>query len=265
MSNVFGKDFGLEVARGNVPGVTAENKYGRTTNADSGVMTDIHDGADVAGGSNVIWDAPLAARIHQVVSSSTDDDGDPAGVGARTLRVTYLPDWNTVETTVDLTMNGTANVATPACVIIHRMEVLTFGATNVNVGVIKATADTDGTITEQILAGAGQTQMAIYGVSSLQTFYMTEYYGSILKATGGAAIADIIILYNPRADQFLAAAAPFIIKHTIGLESVGSSMIEETFLPPKKFLGPCIIKLQTNTNKADVDISAGFDGYLVTN
>ena len=82
-------------------------------------------------------------------------------------------------------MDGTTNVPTlNSYVIIHRMKVLTKGATNVNVGVITATADTDGTVTARIDVGRGQSQMAIYGVPSIQTAYVFRFYSNVLKASG---------------------------------------------------------------------------------
>ena len=40
------KDFGLEVALGNIPGYSKVNKFGQATDCDSGIPTDVWDGAD---------------------------------------------------------------------------------------------------------------------------------------------------------------------------------------------------------------------------
>ena len=64
------------------------------------------------------------------------------------------PDWDTPETSITVTMDGTTNVALPSLVIINRMQVVTKGAASgPNAGIIKATADTDGTISSQIRVG----------------------------------------------------------------------------------------------------------------
>ena len=161
MTKIFDKplDFVLETARGNILGVTTYNKFGRNTDIDAGVTADIWDGG-YTGDVSLIWVAPTQARIHDIKSSSSDDAS--AGVGARTILIFGLTDWDTAESTENITLNGTSNVATSnSYVIIHRMRVLTKGATSVNVGVLTATAQSNNTITAQINAGQGQTQMAI--------------------------------------------------------------------------------------------------------
>jgi hypothetical protein len=256
------EDFMLEVSRqsqnkyANV--MFGVNKFGRSTNVDSGVDTDIWDGANATDDQD-IWVAPTQARVHNIVSTSTSDDGDPVGVGARTLRVYGLTAWDSPETSEDIIMNGTTDVATTnSYVIIHRMKVLTKGATSSNVGVITATAVTDGTITAQINAGNGQTLMAIYGIPSGYTFYMTELYASILK-TGATGLADCSLLFNPEPDAEL---TNFLVKHTFGAVSTGSSNVPKQFKPYNPFVGPGILKVQANGSAANLDVSAGFDGIL---
>jgi hypothetical protein len=202
-----------------------------------------------------IWVAPTQARIHDIVSASASDDGDPAGVGARTLRVFGLTDWDTAEVSEDITLNGTTNVATAnSYVIIHRMRVLTKGATNVNVGNITATAQTDNTITAEIYAGQGQTQMLIYGIPSTQAAYMSSFWAGLNKATEGAA--DIYLLENPEPNNEL---LNFLIKHTFGLKSLGKSYVRQPFDPYHKIPGPAIIKMQGRGTPANMDVGAGFD------
>lgn len=74
-------DFMLEVAAGNVPGNKSVNKFGRSTNVDNDVATDIWDRANATHDQD-IWIAPTQARIHNIASTSANDDGDPVGVGA---------------------------------------------------------------------------------------------------------------------------------------------------------------------------------------
>jgi len=249
------------IALGLIPGYASVNKYGRSTDVDSGVATDIWDGAN-ATLAQPIWLAPTAARIHAIVSSSASDDGDPAGVGAQTVQVYGLTDWDTAEVSESVTLNGVGAVNTVnAYVIIHRMKVTAFGATSVNVGIIKATAASDNTITAQINAGQGQTQMAIYGVPSIQKALITQFYASVLKATS-AVRADIALLANPIPDV---EETGFLVKHTLGLTTTGSSLALHTYIPCKKFDGPCIIKMQASGSAANIDVDAGFDLVLVDN
>jgi len=260
--HLLSDEFALEVARGSFPGITHVNKFGRSTNVDSGVVTDIWDGANATDDVD-IWVAPTQARIHTIASTSASDDGDPAGVGARTIRVYYLPDWNTREATEDITLNGVNGVVmSAAAVIIHRMVVLTKGATSVNVGVITATAAVDGTVTAQINAGQGQTQMAIYGVPSVQSAYLTSYYVSMLRASGATAGVDVALLANPEPDAEL---LNFLVKHTQAIISAGSSYLLHRFMPYNKLAGPLILKLEATSTVNDLDVSGGFDAIIVDN
>ncbi len=255
-------DFFFDVARGEIPGMRAVNKFGRSTNVDNGIATDIWDGANATLDQD-IWIPPTQARVHAIVSSSASDDGDPGGVGARTIRVYGLTSWSTKEVTEDITLNGTGSVnTTNSYVIIHRLRVLTKGATSSNVGIIKATAASDGTITAQINAGEGQTQMAIYGIPSTQKAYMTNFYATLNRATPAAALANMTLLFNPEPDS---EELTYVTRNTHGLEATGSSHFDHFFGVPVEFPGPGIIKLQASASADNADVSGGFDLVLVNN
>ena len=263
MGNAAEQHFPIQVAMGNLPGYASVNKYGQSTNVDSGVATDIWDGAN-ATDTLTIWTAPTQARIHNIVSTSTSDIAT-TGAGARTIQVYGLTSWTTKEVSEVINMNGTTNVPTSnSYVIIHRMKVLTKGATSVNVGKITATAQTDGTVTAQINAGEGQTQMAIYGWPSVQDAYLTQVYGSILRAGLGTteAQADVRFLVNPEPDVEL---LNFQIKHPTMVGSRANSPFNHTFIPYAKFEGPAIMKMQAIGSANNLDIAGGFSLVLADN
>jgi hypothetical protein len=252
-------DTRLAVAHRSLSGHVGENKFGRATNVDNGVDTDIWDRANPTN-DQAIWLAPTQARVHAIVSSSADDDGDP---GAGTVRVYGLKTWDSSETTEDVTMNGTTPVNTAnSYVIINRMKVFLSGTSGPNVGVITATAAVDGTVTAQIGAGMGQTQMAIYGIPSTKNAYMTSYYGSVIKASGSASIA-LTLLVNEEPDTTPTA---FLVKHTNGASTAGGTYFRHEFTPYFSVVepGPAIIKLQANGDANDLDVSAGFGLILTT-
>ncbi len=252
------RDFMFEVARGFYDNVVHVNKFGRSTNVDSGVATDIWDGANATDDID-IWVAPTTARGHNIVSASANDAS--GGTGARTLRIFGLTDWDLEEVSEDITMNGTTDVPTAnAYVIIHRMAVLTKGATNINVGLITATANIDDSVTAQINAGEGQTQMAIYGIPSIQNGYMPSYYASFNKSGGATGAVDFSLLVNYEPDAEL---TNFQVKNTQGLISTGNSHFQLFFQPYFKIAGPAIVKVQGNGSAANLDASAGFDMILV--
>jgi hypothetical protein len=156
------------------------------------------------------------------------------------------------------------NTATPpvtanSYVIVHRMKVLTAGASATNEGTITAQATTDSSYTAQINPSEGQTQMAIYGVPSTKIAYLSRYYGSINKATGAPTEINFSLLVNEDAATDVDL---FLVKHTFGAQSTGSNSFSQNFDPYLKFVGPCIIKVQGIASAADTEASAGFDLYL---
>jgi hypothetical protein len=246
----------LEIAKGNVSGTTHVNKFGRNADVDSGAREDVWDGG-------AVWVAPTTARTHDIVSTSTDDDGSPAGVGARTLRIYGLTSWSSAEVSEDVTMNGTTNVATSnSYVIIHRMHVLTKGATSSNVGTITATAQTDGTVTAQIEPDNGQTLMAIYGIPNTQTAYMTRVYFNTNKPTASSGACDCDLVVNPEPETEL---TNFLVKFAVGLQTTGTTHVEHSYDPYLKIVGPAIIKINALPNTNNFDTAAGFDLILVDN
>lgn len=252
-------DPALEEAMGAIPGQSVDNQHGRATNVDSGIATDVWDRANPTD-NQVVYIAPTAARIHQIVSDSASDDGSPLGVGARTISVSGLTSWDAREVSEVITLNGLTDVPTiNAYVIINHMEVMTKGATSINVGVITATADVDGTVSAQINAGAGEAQMAILGIPSIQDVFVTGYYGVAVDAPTALSVV-VQLMGNPNPDEEL---LNFIIHHTIGLESTGSSDVLHPFNPYRKFEGPELLKIRATSNTNNTDMSAGFDVILV--
>ena len=257
------QDLNLEIPAGTYAGLSSVNKFGRAATGAQTTATDIWDRADAAA-TQQIWVAPTQARKHAIVSSA-DTDGKtatPNSVGARTLRVYGLTSWSTAEVSEDITLTGTDAVnTTNSYVIIHRMKVLTKGATNVNVGTIKATAATDNSIGAVILPGQGQTQMAIYGVPSIKTAYITGYYGGAIQAAAACrGLLSLKVNTNPNAELI-----NFLTKHTIGWDTDASNYVQHKFRPYYQVAGPAIIKIQAISSAADTDFSAGFDLILVDN
>jgi len=254
-------NFYLLVARGLVAGHEGVHLFGTTDNADSGVKTDIWDRANATDDQDT-WTAPTQARIHQIVSSSTSDDGSPVGVGARTIDVEGLTSWDTKLVHETITMNGTTNVPTQnAYVIINHMEVETWGATNVNVGVIKATADTDGTVTAQINAGNGHTLSMIYGVPSVQTLYQLAFSVTVGAVASGKEV-EFNILTNLRPDEEL---TNFVIDFHGALNAAGTSHIHHVHVLPDKHKGPLIIKIQVTADAANMSIDGSMEIILINN
>lgn len=253
-------DFWVWCSREKFPGHYSVIKWGFSDNVDTDAPTDIYD---LATDGQLVFVAPTIARKHNIASASADDDGSPAGVGAWTIRVWGLTSWVANEDSEVITMNGVADVETiKSYVIIHRLEALTWGASGPNVGDITATAQTDNTKTARILAGKGQTKMAIRGIPSTQDFEMAKFWASLLKSGGQAGAVDIRLLINPiPADQLTG----FISKHGFGLSSTGTSTYPHEFRPTLSIPGPAIVKLQGVGSALNLQVEAGFDGVLIDN
>lgn len=254
-------DSSVEIPQGNVDGQTSVNKFGRSSNVDTAIDTDIWDRANAVD-NQPIWLAPTAARIHTIASDNVNDT--TGGTGANSLEIFYLPDWNTKETSEILTGNLNAGIAMAnAAVIIHRMRVIPQAtSTSINVGTITATAAVDGTVTAQIQPNRGQSQMAIYGIPSVQIAYLTQFYGSVLRANAAAAFIDARLLFNPAPNI---NTNVWLVKHTSGIQTTGSNPFLHSYIPYNKFIGPGIIKLQAAGNANNLDVSVGFDLILVDN
>lgn len=254
-------DTGLMASLGLTPCIQTINKYGEASDCDSGVPTDIWDGADGTISTD-IWVPPKQARVHQLTSASANDTAD--GTGARTIRVDYLPDWSTKEVSVVLSLAGAGNVATPASVIINRMEVLTWGSGGLNAGIITATADVDGTVSAAILAGHNQTMMAIYGVPSTQKLRVSSFQASIVRSGGSVITADggIFAMRDPAINA--ANNKAWTHKEDFILKSSLLPWTHDYNGSPKRFDGPCILKMQITTSADNTKTLGFFDGKLIT-
>jgi len=247
----------LLISAGFVDRFQGLNKFGRTLDADSGTLTDVWDGANSTT-AQPIWLAPTAARIHALVSTDAADAG-PAGNGAHSVQLYGLKTWASPETSEEIILAGATPVNTAnSYVIIHRVKVTSFGSSGPNVGTISVTAADDSTLTAQINPGDGQTQMAIYGIPSGQSLFMTQYYASLNKAVKNAG-ADFRLVINPIPEV---QPAGFIVKHTLGAVSEGSGAVGHAFDPLFRIDGPAIIKLQVTTDTANSAADGGFDGYI---
>lgn len=254
--------YGLEVAKGNIPLTTSLQKFGRATNGIQITPTDVWSRAD-ASATQQIWTAPTTARVHAIVSSSAADVS--GSTGAISVIVYGLTSWTANEVSETVNLNGVTPVNTVnSYVIIHRIKCIAQASTTnvgVNVGTITATAATDATITALVLPSQGQTQMTIYGLPSTKTLYIYRLY-AYMNDSAGATRVDVQLRVNENPNVQLHG---FINKFDLQLYNSGNSAydVRSEVNIPFKVSGPAIIKVQGVANAADIDMSAGFDGYLV--
>jgi hypothetical protein len=215
---------------------------------------------DIWGTDTTTWTMPTAARTHTITSTSSFDDGDSAGSGTRTIKITGLTDWDAGEVSEILTMDGTTGTTTAlSYVIINDMEVVTYGTSTVgpNQGQITATATTDSTISSIMLVGEGRAHSTIYGIPSTEIAYINNWYGSVNKASGAAAHINFTLMAN----EYPGTATSFISKDTRGLQSTGNSSDKWSYNPPLVIDSAygTVLKVSGLGSAANVDGSAGYD------
>ncbi len=199
-----------------------------------------------------------AATTETLGNGSWGSGNTIKGVSARTIRIYGLKTWSSRETTEDINLFGTTSQNTAnSYVMINKIEVLTAGDTSRNAGVIKATAASDSTITAQINAVTGITQMAIYGVGTGYKLQLTDYFGSVIKPSAALA-CTFTLLMNPEP----ADAITYNNIHEDAINTVGSTKFQHFFGTPKEIVGPCIVKLQANGTVDGNDMTGGFSGVV---
>lgn len=170
-------DFLIDVARGEVPGMSLVHKFGSNTDIDT---TSTPEDVWETGGQ-MAW--PKLADVVTVVSSDATDDGNPTtNTGAHTLSIEGL-DVNFEELNESVTLNGTTNVNTVGEFIrVNRAYVTSCGTYHgTNVGNITGLIGVDNLFT--IGAGIGQTKLARYTVPANKTAILlqTEVWCSSTK------------------------------------------------------------------------------------
>lgn len=233
------------VALGLVSGVEAVSLIGRNADVDVGTEDIWTQGAT--------WAAPTAARIHALVSSSTDDAA--AGTGARTVLVEYVgSDYAAAEETV--TLNGTTPVNMVAsAVMINRMTVATAGSGAVNAGAITATAATDTTVTSAIATGRNASETLAYMVPTGKTLLIERLSAGVQAAS--TTNVDIVL----HRKTFGGLWVPI---DSAAIDSAGTSSMERPFATPLAFPAKSLLKVSATAAGANVDAYASVGGCLVS-
>lgn len=244
------RDVNLEIPKGNIPGHSWINKFGRSTAITTGNTWEIWDG-----NAAYVW--PTAATITKV-KQATDQVGtdgevtiEVQGLDANWAAVTQEVQLHDADTTTEMPL-------TTPLIRVFRMkckDVITLADD------VSCVATGGGTTYATITAGNNQTLMAIYTVPTGVTAYMTCYYGSV-NPGGGAPTTFNISLW----------AAPFItnrlarqLKHIQGISADidAKGQLQHFFHPYYKFDAKSDIFLTGSPAGASVDVSAGFDLILV--
>jgi len=169
-------EFYLDVAAGNIAGVSNVSKFGYNPSVGSVTYESIWEGSNAY---------PWQTVADQLEVLSSDANDTSAGTGARTVELQGLDSsWNSLTETI--TMNGTSAVTTTGSFLrIFRARVVTAGTNLRNEGDItirdQDTSTTRALITNGTTAGMGQTLMAVYTIPAGKTGYVVNINFSSAK------------------------------------------------------------------------------------
>jgi hypothetical protein len=246
---VFAADPMLEIPRGRVGGQSSVNKFG-------------NNGALATSSTETVWDGsnaytfPATADITHIRQAV-----DQATMQGETIEVQGLDtnyDLTVQNVDLDASDTTTAVALTTALRRVFRMKVLSSVVTTQNVELRNVGG---GTTYALITAGNNQTLMAIYTVPNNKTAYITNYWASLNKDSGGGDPDVVIKMWHQDNENGYAPQ----LKHLLGLDANASSHFAHEFKPYLKVTEKTDIYL-TATNlsgSATADISGGFDLILV--
>lgn len=172
-------DYAHAVSRGMVAGAIPFGGYGEriASGAETGVIWS--DGA-------FVYPAAVGVQL-SVVSTSADDDGSPAGTGARTVDIHYL-DADLAERVETVVMNGVTPVLTVATNIrfVQCMHLVTFGSGKKAAGTI--TASNGANVHSQIYTGSLRCSSSVRMVPAGKRLCVTSMFGGAVSGTAAAKV-----------------------------------------------------------------------------
>lgn len=225
-----------DIVKGNMPGYGYMNKFGR--NADVGATM------ETAWGTGGLYPWPTSAEILKVSSSDADDDGDPAGNGARTIQLYGLSEGYALQDET-ITLNGQTAVATANSYIrVFRAKVLSAGSSDWNEGTISVKDNANAVTLLTIEPKMSQTLMALFTIPAGYTGYIHSWFAS----TGLAKVTSALLCVRPFGQVFQ-------LKRYIELYR---SSYKETFEFPEPVPEKSDISLRAMATGGGGTISGGF-------
>jgi hypothetical protein len=236
--------FYTRVAQGLVPGYSSFSVFGYNPDLDQTEESVWPDGGVVP--------HPTSASQLTIVSTDANDDGAPAGTGARTVFIEGL-DGNYAVISETVTMNGTTGVTTTnSYMYVNQFYVVTVGSGEANAGTI--TAKVGATLYDIIAAGYNNRTTAHYCVPAGYTAYMTEGIFTAGQNSGTTGVTGYLKQHGP--DGILRVGAVVAINNGSVQYDFGSPYA----IPEKTCIGASAIGSANNNL-----VSAFFNIMLVKN
>ena len=253
----------LEIARGNIAGMTFIHKFGEAPDFDTGDnFVDVWDGAnDSAAVDQNLYVYSTSADIDSLSSSNA---GDTQKIEVQGLDGNY----NLVTQTITLTGQTTKSLNTNLLRVFRMKNV---GSTNlagnlycyvsggvVTAGVPQTDADVRAIISLHATGDShNQTLMALYTIPAGKTGYLCSFYASSIGAIK-TAVKEIHLDIRPFGQVFQS-------KHTSSLTDTGTSHFLHHYSIPEVIPTKADIRMQADTDVSGAGVSAGFDLILVDN
>jgi hypothetical protein len=209
---------------------------------------------------STIYNQQSANAQRSMASNSAADNS--AGIGARTVKITYYTATMTGPFTETITMNGTTPVNTVASNIcfIEKMEVMSVGSNNSNVGIITLYVSTGGaggiignigtgSITSS--RGDNQTLWAHHYVASGITVNITSYAAG---SNGNQGAASFLMALDPTSST----SPEKIVSDAVAAASSTMSVVRNLIVPIR-ILGPSRVTLYVVPLGNNTQFFGGFD------
>lgn len=229
------------------------NKFGYNNDVDTGSSETIW-----APGGNITLLS--SASTLDVVSGSSDDDGSPAGNGAQSIQIIGV-DSNRDIISETVVMNGTTTVTTSGSFLgVNRVQIISSGSAEGNVGDITISATTGASIQSFIPAGESVTQQCVFFVPTGHTFLTDWLYFNINKISGGGSPRVTI---NGYVKSFLTNTIYQVF------ETIVDTDVENTveLKPSQPFVvdQEGVLYFEATTDTRDSSVAMRFSGVLVRN
>lgn len=179
----FGADIEEAVARGLVTGTTG-NVFGYVGTSATTIVSC----------RATAYTEPASASQMEVLSSSASDAS--AGVGTRTVRVTYYDGSMAGPNTTDVTLNGTTAVATTPTNIrfVESIRTLTVGSTGTNVGTLTLRVVSGGATVGTVAISDGRTFWAHHYVAASRISFIQRIASGTNGVNGNIFLRSILPL-----------------------------------------------------------------------
>lgn len=176
--------FGLQVSRGQITMHERICPFGLNSDVSTSLETVWQEGG--------VYAFPASATVMTVSSSSANDDGNPAGTGARTVVIEGL-DANYSSISETITMNGTTAVNTTKSYLrVNKMYVATGGTTagavgNIYIGTGTVTDGKPAVVYNMMGIGTNISESLVYTVPAGYTAYLLNFAVSSSNSTANAS------------------------------------------------------------------------------